>query len=109
MDLKIIAPINEYVKEFSNPDEFNVWYNKHKEEVDNETTNKLNKMYHIDGYKITKIKGVLMLKKWNKAKSIAHDSSVDELKTQINELQQKYEEIKDRMNQLIEIVNKQLS
>ena len=109
MELKIIAPINEYVKEFSNPDEFNVWYNKHKEEVDNETTNKLNKMYHIEGYRITKIKGVLMLKKWNKVKNKAHDSSLDELKSQIDDLQQKYDEIKDRMNQLIEIDNKQLS
>ena len=63
MTLKIIEPIRDYLKVFSSPDEFNIWYTKNKEEVDTLTTHKLNKMYKIEGYRITKIKNVLMLKK----------------------------------------------
>ena len=64
MELKILEPIKNYLKEFNTPEEFNVFYSKNKEELDKNTTHKLNKMYHIIGYRITKIKGELMLKKW---------------------------------------------
>ena len=63
-DIKIIEPIKNYLKEFKTVDEFNLWYNKNKDEIDSLTTHKLNKMYHIDGYRITKIKGKLCLKKF---------------------------------------------
>ena len=63
MDVKVIGPIKEYLKMFNGPDEFNLWYAKNKDDIDKLTTHKLNKMYYIDGYRITKIKGVLCLKK----------------------------------------------
>ena len=63
MDLKIIGPIKTPLKEFDSPDEFNLYYHKHKEEMDTETTHSLNKKFKIDGFRITKIKGVLCLKK----------------------------------------------
>ena len=63
MDIKVIGPIKEYLKMFNGPDDFNIWYAKNKDDVDKLTTHKLNKMYHIDGYRITKIKGILCLKK----------------------------------------------
>ena len=63
MDLKIIGPIKKPLKEFESPDEFNLYYHKHKEEMDSETTHSLNKKFKIDGFRITKIKGVLCLKK----------------------------------------------
>ena len=62
MEIKVIEPIKNYLKEFNSPVEFNLWYAKNKDEVNKLTTHKLNKMYHIVGYRITKIKGVLMLK-----------------------------------------------
>lgn len=88
-ELKIIEPIENYIKEFKTPDEFNVWYSKHKNEVDAQTTYMLNKKYHIDGYRITKIKGVLMLKKWNgikyyKRSDIQND--INEMKKTINSI-----------------------
>ena len=85
MDLKVIEPIKNYIKEFKTIDEFNLWYSKNKEEVDALTTHKLNKMYKIDGYRITKIKGVLMLKKWvdKEEKEIV---STEELKKEIDEI-----------------------
>ena len=34
MDLKIIEPVQRYVKEFESPEEFNVFYAKNKDEID---------------------------------------------------------------------------
>lgn len=93
MDLKVIEPIKNYLKEFKTVDEFNLWYSKNKEEVDKLTTHKLNKMYKIDGYRITKIKGVLMLKKWVEkdekeivSKASLRTESIEELRNEINEI-----------------------
>ena len=103
MDLKVIEPIKNYIKEFNSPVEFNLWYAKHKEEVDSLTTHKLNKMYLINGYRITKIKGELMLKVDRKVKD---KSENDE--DEINELRDEVKNIKDTLNKLIEYVNKVL-
>jgi predicted nucleic acid-binding Zn-ribbon protein len=65
MDLKVLEPINSPLQEFKTIDEFNLFYQKNKEVMDGTTTHKLNRMYKIEGYKITKIKKVLSLKKWN--------------------------------------------
>ena len=95
MDLKVIEPIKNYIKEFKTVDEFNLWYSKNKEEVDALTTHKLNKMYHINDYRITIIKGVLMLKKWDdKEKKTSKPSDIDELRQQVNE-------IRDVVNRII--------
>ena len=103
MDLKVIEPIKNYIKEFNSPVEFNLWYAKHKEEVDSLTTHKLNKMYHIEGYRITKIKGELMLKvdRHVKEKEKEEGESEDE----INELKNEIKNIKEILNKLIEYVN----
>lgn len=61
--IKIIEPIKKCIKTFNTTDEFNLWYMKNKNEIDSLTTHKLNKLYHINGYRITKIKGELKLKK----------------------------------------------
>ena len=102
MELKVIEPIKNYLKEFNNPVEFNLWYAKHKEEVDSLTTHKLNKMYHIEGYRITKIKGELMLKVDRKVKEETEEETIHE---EINELRGEIKNIKETMNKLIEYVN----
>ena len=63
MEVNVIEPITHYVKEFDTPNDFDSWYKSHQEEMDKLTTHKLNKMYHINGYRVTRIKGVLSLKK----------------------------------------------
>ena len=109
MDLKVIEPIKNYVKEFNSPVEFNLWYAKHKEEVDSLTTHKLNKLYKIDGYRITKIKGELMLKVDRKIKEKEEREGEDEnIHEEINELKSEIQKIKDTMNKLIEYVNQTL-
>ena len=101
MELKVIEPIKNYIKEFNSPVEFNLWYAKHKEEVDSLTTHKLNKLYKIEGYRITKIKGELMLKVDRHVKEKEEGESEDE----INELRNEIKNIKETLNKLIEYVN----
>ena len=101
MELKVIEPIKNYIKEFNSPVEFNLWYAKHKEEVDSLTTHKLNKLYKIEGYRITKIKGELMLKVDRHVKEKEEGESEDE----INELRNEIKNIKEALNKLIEYVN----
>jgi DNA repair ATPase RecN len=66
MDLNVIEPVREAIKHFETKEEFNQFYKLHKEKLDQITTHKLNKMYSIDGYHITRIKSHegLSLKKW---------------------------------------------
>jgi Mg2+ and Co2+ transporter CorA len=135
MDLKVIEPIEKPLKFFSTVDEFNLFYNKNKEIIDKETTHKLNRIYHIEGYRITKLKGILSLKKWEEGKKYyksKRDAANEtmELKAQIAELteqigevtnendaineklinfQKAYavqlEEIKNRINDIVELIN----
>ena len=106
MDLKVIEPIRNYIKEFNSPVEFNLWYAKHKDEVDALTTHKLNKMYKIDNYRITKIKGELMLKVDRKVKEEVINAETHD---DITELRNEIKKIKDTLNKLIEYVNSKTS
>ena len=116
MTLKIIEPIRDYLKVFNSPDEFNIWYTKNKEEVDTLTTHKLNKMYKINGYRITKIKNVLMLKKSSETNNVnqrsclelAHNNqSVNSplVPEDLQELQEEVKNIKSTVNKIIEYLN----
>ena len=78
MEVNVIEPITHYVKEFDTPNDFDSWYKSHQEEMDKLTTHKLNKMYHINGYRVTRIKGVLSLKKAPSKPSKPDDSSETE-------------------------------
>ena len=113
MEIKVIEPIKNYLKEFNSPVEFNLWYAKNKDEVNKLTTHKLNKMYHIVGYRITKIKGVLMLKEDTESRrpKISIDV-VDELKDEmarqrldIDDTKVEVEKIKETVNKLINFIN----
>ena len=99
MDLKIIQPIEKYLKEFESPEEFNVFYAKNKDEIDSQTTHKLNKQYHIKGYVITKIKGKLCLKKpWIKKNN--NESST----TDFTNLEVRVKRLEETVNKIIDLI-----
>ena len=75
MEVNVIEPITHYVKEFDTPNDFDSWYKSHQDEMDKLTTHKLNKMYHINGYRVTRIKGVLSLKKAPSKPSVKMDDT----------------------------------
>ena len=102
MDLKIIKPVEKYLKEFESPEEFNVFYAKNKDEVDSQTTHKHNKQYHIKGYVITKIKGELCLKKpWIK-KNNNQSSTVDFIS-----LESRVKRLEETVNKIIDLIQPQ--
>lgn len=121
MDLKIYEPIRHCLKEFDNAQEFTVYYSKHKDELDKETTHKLNKMFKINGYKITRIKGELSLKIDRSVKkdneSNTNDSCEDVMGTihsleqsfnkRISELEAKNKAISDVVDYIVSFINSQ--
>jgi hypothetical protein len=79
--IKVIEPYNPQIVEFENIDDFNIYYNTHKEEFDNMTTQKLNTKYKIPGYKLTKKSNELKLIKdynYHKRKNANTDSNSSE-------------------------------
>ncbi len=103
MDLKILEPIKNYLKEFNTPEEFNNFYSLNKDELNKLTTHKLNKMYHVKGYRITKIKGELMLKKWDDSKVKPNEEFVSV--NDIEEIREDIKKIKATVNNIIEFIN----
>ena len=67
MSIKVIEPIQNALKCFKSISDFNEYYTNHKDEMNSQTTHKLNKMYEItDGnvkYCISKVQGELSLKR----------------------------------------------
>jgi hypothetical protein len=97
MDLKVIEPINKPFQEFKTTDEFNLFYQKNKETMDATTTHKLNRMYKIDGYRITKIKGILSLKKFTKSYYTKQTSPLEE---RIANLEECYSSMNEQLNEI---------
>lgn len=95
--IPLIEPIKEK-REFASPTEFDAYYQEHRQELDEKTTHKLNKMFTIPGYRITKIKGVLSLK------NIPQSRVTSTMK--IDALEEKTNEMKDRLNLCINTINK---
>ena len=112
-------------KQFETLDEFNQFYKLHKEEIDEMTTNKLNRLYHIKDYKITRrkignnedsgasTKGVKTLcfqqiKPTSKENNDDLNERIEELETSISDLNNKMKNIELEnskiKSQLIEII-----
>ena len=110
MDLKVIEPIKTFLKELETPDEFNLFYAKNKTDIDAATTHKLNKMYHIKVYRITKITNVLMLKKWDdsrKEELKTSEHSKDNTNDRFEELNNEIKSMKETINNIIKYLNHQ--
>ena len=119
MYVKVVEPIQSPMKEFNSVDEFNLFYHNHKDEMMETTTHRLNKMYKINGYRITKIRGELCLKKVREAvkqKSDVengdgvdgrspstigvddHDGDTVDIETRLQRLEEAVNEIIDALN-----------
>lgn len=101
MSIQILEPIKNYLKEFNSPEEFNNFYSLNKEELDSQTTHKLNKKYHVKGYRITKIKGVLMLKHWDENNKVDERSENEEIEA----IKEDIQKIKITINDIIKYIN----
>ena len=108
--LKVLEPIQLDVKTFKDKQEFELFFNSHKNEFENSTTTRLNRMYKIPGYRISRVKDELCLKKDYTKNNLGNSSSIDT--QQFNELEEKLmkilEEERGNTEQLIEKVNENL-
>ena len=110
-DLKIIEPIKSGLNHFKTTDEFSIYYAKHKKEMNEMTTQKLNKLFKIEGYRITKIgtrdengkrqQGNLCLKKINN-KNI--NETVD-YSDEIHKINQRLDALTQSINSIISVLN----
>ena len=102
MSIKIIEPVKDYLKHFETPEEFNLYYHQHKEEIDKQTTHILNKKFKISGYHITKIKGDLCLKKLRENEVEEQET---DLQIRVENLEKKIKDICKQMNEIITYLN----
>ena len=116
-DLKIIGSHQTESKHFNSIDEFNIYYVKHKAEMTDMTTQKLNKLFVIDGYRITKkgtrdadgkrVSGEICLKP---NQTIVDESvnDIDDTKQfneRIDQLEAKIKLLTDTVNKIIDHLN----
>lgn len=113
-ELKIIGSVKLESKHFKSVDEFNMYYMKNKDELEEMTTQKLNKLFIIDGYKITKtgtrdetgkrVKGSICLKKINEENLTVEEINL-KFENKIHELETKIKILTNTVNKLIERIN----
>ncbi len=99
LNMKIIEPFTSDIIEFENAEQFNEYINKDLEKYTRLTTQKLNKMFHIPSYRITKINKAIGLRKYRSQNSLV-GSYTDE-----NKLKALTEMVDTIINDLIRIDN----
>ena len=110
MDVKVVEPIQSPMKEFNNVDEFNLFYHNHKDEMMSTTTHRLNKMYKINGYRITKIRGELCLKKVREAvkqkSDVESGEGNDVVDNESVDIETRLQRLEEAVNEIIDALNK---
>ena len=116
MDVKVVEPIRTPMKEFNSVDEFNLFYHNHKDEMMETTKHRLNKMYKINGYRITKIRGELCLKKVREAvkqKSEEGGNVDDNRRSRVPfgldesvDIETRLQRLEEAVNEIIDALNK---
>lgn len=99
-EIKVIEKFSPDLIMFENKEQFAEYIDEHRDELNKYSTCKLNKMFSIPDYRITKIKGEISLKKYVKP-PINEQKETDESIDQINELRNDVNKIKDTINSLI--------
>ena len=111
-ELKIIGKYQTDSKHFKTPEEFNLYYVKHRDEMDNMTTQKLNKSFVIDGFRLTRIKGEICLKPMktlNEPPPFEREleqtrNDVERLESHLNEMSAKIKLLTDTINEIIKTI-----
>ena len=106
-EIKVIEKFSPDLTIFENKEQFAEYLNEHRDELNKYSTCKLNKMFSIPDYRITKIKGEISLKKHVKS-DINEQKEInqgDELRNGLsdlrNEVSNDINKIKDTLNSLI--------
>lgn len=106
--IKVFENIGDNVLSFETKEDFMRHYNKNKESIDSMSTRGLNRKYHIDGFKIGRLKGEIILYplKENETKSDELDSktklTINEKLDYMNRRLKKIEEMIDYVIKFLE-------
>ncbi|OHT02819.1 hypothetical protein TRFO_29957 [Tritrichomonas foetus] len=98
--LKILEPIKIDVKTFQNEKEFEDYYNLNKKSLEDSTTTRLNRMFKIPGYRITRVKNELCLKKDYAKKTEQQQVETKDYSYDIEDLNYKIDDIKTMIEEL---------
>ena len=109
-ELKIIEPTKNGLYHFKSTDEFSIYYAKHKDEMNEMTTQKLNKQFKIDGYRISRInthdengkirqRGEICLKR------ITNTSPNERKLLNDEQIEERIKVIEDKINSIINVLN----
>ena len=96
--LKVLEKFQPETITFNNKHEFQEYLNKHIVAMNALTTQKLNKMFSVKGYHITKIKGEIALRAISGDTSPKQDKRLDVIESHLNKLYQMYNEIANAIN-----------
>ena len=100
--VKILEPFHPEIINCDDKDAFNVIYNANKEKYDTMTTQKLNKIFNIPGYKITKVNNQICLRSIKPCEKIMCNDNSDALQ----KLTERIVEIEKAFNNLANAHNK---
>lgn len=111
--MKVINQIQKETKTFSSIVEFEAYYQKHKDEMEKQTTQYLNKVYRItkkncvkEGSKL--IGGEICLKKVQQTQQEDQhlfEIALESVKVDIENMKTKIEEIKQTVNSVVKFIN----
>ena len=96
-EMKIIEKFSPDITTFDTKEDFIEYFNEHKDELNTLTTQKLNKMFKISGYTITKIKGEVSLKSARDAQPLHKDEQ-----SRIETLEREVQTLKNALTNLID-------
>ncbi len=104
LNIKVIEPFTSDIIEFDNIEQFNDYINRDLEKYTSLTTQKLNKMFHVPGYRITKINKEIGLRKVDtriaQESEIPSKDSITLLKEMIETLINEVSRIDNELNTL---------
>ena len=92
--IKVFEPFHPETVKCGDKDEFNLMYNANKEKYNGMTTQKLNKIFEVPGYKIARVNNEICLKSIKPHEKITNSDNSDTL-----------QKLTERIDQLEKIIN----
>ena len=117
MNIKVLGG-NFQTKRFDSIEDFNEYYNKHKSDMDAMTTQRLNKLFSIDGYHIVRRSENICILPLNniqndkpvRTKELAarinsHEEQISAVVNEVNELKNRVDNMSSQIKQLSDVIN----
>ena len=101
--IKIIEPFQPEVIECENVEDFSEIINADKEKYNDYTTQKLNKIFKIPGYKVTKINGEISLRSIKPCEQLSSNES-NKIKDEINDIKEAFDQLSEQFEAIKEIL-----